>query len=288
MSSSIPFYTASDIARLLPLDTAMDALEHAVRVGGVDPELDNPRLFSDAPGGEFLLMPAQGPEYSGLKALTVAPENPAKGLEKIQGVYILFSSDTLAPVALMEGASLTSVRTAAVTVSAIRQLGALAPVDDAVPARPRVLVFGAGNQALSHTRAIAFTYPEADVRIVGRRPERVIALIEALAEFPETRDLSVRAVESQQIERQIPSADIVICVTSDTRPLFDGSLVRDGAIVAAAGTHGRDKREVDDTLVGRADLVVEGRNSALRENGNLVSLTAQQWEGSGRPASTLR
>lgn len=275
-ASALPYFDAAAVRAALPFDRAIRALEDGL-LGGVDPESDGPRLFSPAPGGEFLLMPAQGPEFSGLKALTVAPENPARGLAKIQGVYILYSSDTLAPVALMEGASLTAIRTPAVTLTAVRHLARAAAPGDEVPERPRVLVFGAGVQAAAHISAALTDFPGAVFGVIGRRPENVAALI---AGFP---DLEVRD-RSADAEAAVAEADIILCATSAGSPLFDGSLVRDGAIVAAVGTHGRELREVDDALVRRADIVVEGRASARRENGNLATaLTADDWSGPAAP-----
>lgn len=290
-SAALPYFTADDVVRLLPLDRAMDALEAALREG-LDPEDDGPRLFSPLPGGEFLLLPAQGPRFSGLKALTVAPENPARGLEKIQGLYILYSSDTLSPVAVLEGASLTAIRTPAVTVSALRQIAASTGPGAEPPTAPRVLVFGAGTQAASHIRALALAFPGARFEVVGRRPERVAAMIELLRASPETsgspvEDLGSTARGETARVAAIGAADIVLCATSASAPVFDGSLVRDGAIVAAVGTHGRELREIDDALVSRADLVVEGRASAERENGNLVSLGADDWRGDRRPSNLL-
>ena len=59
------------------------------------------------------------------------------------------------------------------------------------------------------------------------------------------------------------------------------------SIVAATGTHGLDLREVDDHLVNRSDLVVEGRGSAERENGNLATAwSAADWRE--RPPANLR
>lgn len=285
-SAALPYFTANDVERLLPLDRAIAAIEAAVREEpGIDPEQDSPRLFSPAPNGSFLLMPAQGPAFSGLKALTVAPENPTRGLEKIQGLYVLYSSDTLAPVAVIEGASLTAIRTPAVTLSAVRRLAAISPESNRLPENPKVLVFGAGVQALSHIRAASLTFPNATFDIAGRRPERVATAIDALRSAAETADSTVQAVPEGQLDEAISNADIIICVTTASSPIFDGSLVRNGAIVAAAGSHGLDHREVDDVLVQRSDIVVEARASAQRESGNLISLADDQWRDAGRPGN---
>lgn len=270
---TIPFYDADTVRRVLTYDKAMDALEASLQ-SDVDPEGDGARLFADAPDGEFLIMPAQSRSYCGVKALTVAPNNPDRGLEKIQGVYVLYSSDTLAPVALMEGASMTVIRTSAVSVSAVRQLAALAEgTPEAVGPSPRILVFGAGSQARGHIHAARVAFPSAEFEVIGRSPERVAALREELA----GEGISV-ADRTGEPEAAIPAADIILCVTTASTPILDGELVSPHAIVAAAGTHGRHLRELDDLLVARSDVVVEGRASARAENGNLVALTDEDWD----------
>jgi ornithine cyclodeaminase len=228
-------------------------------------------------------MPASGQRYSGIKALTVAPANPIRGLEKIQGVYILFDSDTLAPLATMDGNELTAIRTPATTLLAVKHILASAP-EGAPPSHEstegkRVLVFGAGVQALNHLRAAYAVLPEASFAVVGRRPERVTALIGQLA----TEGIEVRPGSPAEV----PDADVVICATSSRTPLFDGGLVAPGAVVAAVGQHGLEAREVDAGLVLRSDVVVEGRASALREAGDLIpARSAQEWE-TIRPVNLL-
>lgn len=272
---TIDFFSAEEVRELLSFETAIGALEAAL-AGGLSPEDDGPRLFADAPNGEFLLMPAQSAEYSGVKALTIAPENPARGLEKIQGLYLLYSSDTLAPVAVMEGSCLTAIRTPAVTLAAVRHLARLAPEGAKLGTDPRILIFGAGTQAVGHIQASLVDFPDATFEIVGRRPERVQALIDALASDPATAHVPVSA--AADTAAATAAADIIILTTTSLTPVLDGSLVGANAIVAATGTHGLDAREVDDMLVRRADLAVEGRGSARRENGNLATaLSDTDW-----------
>lgn len=271
---SLPYFDASAVRAAAPWMTAVQALECAL-LDGVDPEEDSPRLFSPAPGGEFLLMPASGRRYSGIKALTVAPGNPARGLAKIQGVYVLFDSETLAPVALMDGTELTAIRTPATTLLAVKHILAAAP--GGAPTAPRVVVFGAGVQALNHVRAAHAVLPGASLAVAGRRPERVQSMITKLAAE------GIRVDPARAAD--VPDADVVLCTTSSSTPLFDGGLVAPGAVVAAVGQHGLGAREVDAGLVLRSDVVVEGRASALREAGELIpARSAEEWEGI-RPAN---
>ncbi len=271
---NLPYFDAAAVRAAAPWPTAVAALERAL-ADGMDPESDNPRLFSPAPGGEFLLMPAQGlnkgaRSYSGVKALTVAPGNPARGLEKIQGIYLLIDSDTLAPLATMDGTELTAIRTPATTLMAVKHILAAAPEKERKD-EPQVLVLGAGIQALNHLRAAHAVLPGARFAVVGQRPERVQALIGTLAE----EGIAVRAGSTADV----PDADVILCTTSSTTPLFDGGLVAPGAVVAAVGQHGLDAREVDAALVLRSDVVVEGRASALREAGDLIpARSVEEWE----------
>ncbi|WP_115786869.1 ornithine cyclodeaminase family protein [Arthrobacter silvisoli] len=268
----LPYFDAAAVRAAAPWPTAVAALERAL-ADGMDPESDSPRLFSPAPGGEFLLMPAQGLGYSGVKALTVAPGNPARGLGKIQGIYLLIDSDTLAPLATMDGTELTAIRTPATTLMAVKHILAAAP--EGAPQHnnehPQVLVFGAGIQALNHLRAAHAVLPGARFAVIGQRPERVQALIGTLA----AEGITVRTGSTVDV----PGADVILCTTSSSTPLFDGGLVADGAVVAAVGQHGLDAREVDAALVLRSDVVVEGRASALREAGDLIpARSAEEWE----------
>ena len=72
---------------------------------------------------------------------------------------------------------------------------------------------------------------------------------------------------------------MILCVTSSPTPLFDGSLPADHAIIASVGQHGLDAREVDETLVKRSEVVVEGRASSWRESGDLIpARSVEEWK----------
>jgi ornithine cyclodeaminase len=178
-------------------------------------------------------------------------------------------------VAVLDGTELTAIRTPATTLLAVTRILAAGP-GGASPS-PHVLVFGAGVQALNHVRAAHALLPGASFAVVGRRRERVRGVLATLA--AEGIDAREGTVE------EVPGADVVLCTTSSSTPLFDGGLVAPNAVVAAVGQHGLDAREVDATLVLRSDVVVEGRASALREAGDLIpARSAEEWEAV-RPAN---
>jgi len=277
--STLPYVDAAAMARLAPPKLAVAALEDALR-GGLDPELDSPRLFAPLEAGEFLLMPAQSAHYAGIKVATVAPGNPAKGHPKIQGTYLLLDRETLTPLAAMDGAELTLIRTPAVTTLAIKHLlAARAGRAGTVPtgaglSAGNVAVLGTSLQADRHIAALHSVCGIEALTVIGRRAGAAGELARKWA------GLGIPARVGTPGD--VAGADVVVCATSSAVPVFDGTLVRDDAVVAAIGSHGLDAHEVDPTLARRAAVVVEGRASALREAGDLIpARSAAEWEQAG-------
>lgn len=254
------FYGAEAVAALGPA-AAVRAVVDALR-GGLDPAGDPARIPVELEGGQVLLMPSQTSAAAGVKVATVAPGNPARGLPRIQAVYLLLDAVTLTPRAVLDGTALTALRTPAVSVAAI--LGRL-------PDRPlRVVVVGAGPQATGHVAALAALRPLANVTYLVRVPSR--APVAALA------------LGSPAAKTALRSADVVVCATSARTPVFDSALLADEVVVVAVGSHEPDVRELDSALLGRSTVVVEDEATALREAGDVVLAVE---EGAFRPSDLV-
>jgi ornithine cyclodeaminase len=254
--SGLPFLDAAAIAGALTPLEAVDALEAALR-GGLDPEADPPRSAVGADAGEVLLMPSSAPGAVGVKLVTVAPDNPTRGHPRIQGVYVLFDPETLAPAALLDGIGLTNLRTSAVSALAARHLVA--------PSARRLVVFGTGAQARAHVGALRAVCPGIErVDVVARDRERLEAFV---ARCEAEHGVVAHIADAGAVAE----ADLVVCATTAREPLFDGALVPDAAAVVAIGSHEPAARETDDRLAGRATVVVESRASALREAGDVIA-----------------
>ncbi|MFI7611960.1 ornithine cyclodeaminase family protein [Nonomuraea terrae] len=262
--SALPYLDAATVERLVPMERAVDVLEDALRAG-LDPEATPQRPIVDVPAGQLLLMPAATGRYAGVKAVTIAPANSERGLPRIQGTYLLFDGESLAPLAVLDGIALTSLRTPAVSALAVRHL--------AEPDARRLVVFGSGPQAWGHVLALRAVRPVRDVTVVGRDLDRA----EALAARCRDLGLTARGLTSaaagpvaEAVAGAVAGADLVACCTTAREPLFPGELVRDGATVVAVGSHEPDARELGDDLVARATVVVEARTAALEEAGDVI------------------
>ncbi|MFI7695055.1 ornithine cyclodeaminase family protein [Nonomuraea sp. NPDC049655] len=296
--SALPYIDGPVLERLVPVGRAVAVLEQALR-DGLDPELTPRRPTVDLPAGQLLLMPAAAGRYAGVKAVTVTPDNPGRGLPRIQGTYLLLDGPTLAPLAALDGIALTSLRTPAVSALAVAHL--------AEPDARRLVVFGSGPQAYGHVLALREVRPVEHVTVVGRDPARAAALAarcralgltaesltaesltaESLAaEAPTAEAPTAEAPTAEAPTAEAPTAeaaavpcavadairaaDLVACCTTAAQPLFPGKLARDGVTVVAVGSHEPGVRELDGDLVARATVVVEARSAALEEAGDVI------------------
>ncbi|BAL89620.1 putative ornithine cyclodeaminase [Actinoplanes missouriensis 431] len=247
----IRYVSAADVATLLPPADAVAAIEDALRAG-LDPSAGVPRGAVALRSGSMLLMPAESAAHAGVKLVTVAPGNTARGLPTISGLYAIFDAATLRPVAIIDGAALTTLRTPAVSFAAVRRF---------LPEAPHVVVFGAGPQGAGHLGTLRALVTPASVTVVTRSGPGATRTAEALH-----------------------AADLVVCATTAREPLFDSALLGDRAVVVAVGSHEPDAREVDAAFCGRATVIVEDRATALRECGDVVLAAA---EGILRPGDLL-
>lgn len=238
----------------------MDAL-----VTGLDPAADSARGIVTLTEGQFLIMPAEAAGYAGVKVATVAPNNPNQGLPRIQALYLLFDAKTLTPEAVLDGAALTTLRTPAVSIAGIL------PVLTQRSTPLRLAVFGAGQQGVGHvdtlTEVMEGRREIESVTYIVRNPHRV--------SLPPSASCAVVALGSLAASAAVAAADVIVCATSASEPLFDSSFARSDVIVVAVGSHEPHVREVDAALCGRAQVIVEDVPTALRESGDVIMAIAE-------------
>jgi ornithine cyclodeaminase/alanine dehydrogenase-like protein (mu-crystallin family) len=206
-----------------------------------------------------LLMAAGSADAAGVKVLSIAPGNPRSGLPRIQGLYILLDAGTLSPWLLVDGIALTAVRTPA--------LSALAALHLASPRASRLVVFGTGPQARGHVEALGGVRALDAVVVVGRNRSHTDDFVAGLvsAGFP-----AVAGTPDA-----VADADLVVCATTSAQPVFDGRRLAADACVLAVGSHEPSVRELDEVVFDRAArVVVEDRDTALREAGDVVAAIA--------------
>lgn len=243
--------------RRLPMVAAIDALEAAIAEGGFPPVPQ--RLHLTEGDQQLLVMPSFTDGWAGTKLITIDPANPDRGLPLIHGSYTLFGPPGLAPVAAIEGAALTELRTAAVSGLATRHL--------ARPDASRLVIVGAGAQGRSHLLAMAAVRDLSSVTVVAPRRESAEAFVAFAADH---LDVPVRVGAPEAVA----DADLVCACTSSATPVFDGQRLPAGVHVNAIGAYLPTMTEVDASTVAACHVVVETRDAALSEKGDLLQAEA--------------
>src|SRR6266576_5154264 len=165
-----------EVTRLLPMSECIQVMRDALTALARGEALVPLRMIMRVPGasGFVGVMPGyiapddRGEGALGLKAVLVFPANAKRGIDTHQGAVLLFEADTGRLSALMDGAAITAIRTAAVSGVATDLL--------ARPDAGELAILGAGVQARTHLEAIAAVRPLRKVRIWSRNAEHAAAL----------------------------------------------------------------------------------------------------------------
>lgn len=178
-------------------------------------------------GAENLARPVMG-----FKAVAVMPGNVARGMNPHQGVVAVMDSTTGRLRGLVEGSSLTALRTAAVSAAAAEALSR--------PEASRLALLGAGTQAIEHARAFAKIRALKKITVYNRSLERARATGEMLE-----KTLSVEVEISPSPRKAVHGADLVVTATAAREPLLSTLDLNEGAHLSAIGACRPGFREVD-------------------------------------------
>ncbi len=255
------FAPAEVVTRLLSTSRAIDAMDRAFRAWGAQRVVQPLRHVLATPTGAFFDMPAAFDGVAGVKALTYLPANAGGPHPVIQGLVTLFSMEDGRPLAVLDAAALTGIRTAAASGLATRHM---AREDAGVLA-----VLGAGVQARTHIHAVCAVRPVREIRVWSRSIGRARELAESVADVPHPVHVCDSAAHA------VREADIVCCVTSSPVPILDSADLSDGAHVNAVGAHTPRTRELDGATMARARVVVDSLEAARAEAGELALAMAE-------------
>lgn len=233
----------ADVTGLLDVDELLAALADAFRELSAGRASVPPRVAATSEAGLLGAMPVHLPGVAlGAKLVAVFPGNPAGGPPSHQGLIALFDEADGTPLAVMDAARVTALRTGAAAAVAA---GALARPDAAVLA-----ILGAGVQGHSHLETFPHVRDFREIRVASRTAAHAAALA--------ARHPAARAAAS--FAEAVAGADVVACCTDAREPVVDAAWLAPGAHVSAVG--GTFGPELDAATVRRARVFVEWRGAA--------------------------
>jgi ornithine cyclodeaminase/alanine dehydrogenase-like protein (mu-crystallin family) len=246
------------------MSVAIEAMHEAFRVfawGEVDvaprTQLDLPHEHGSA---LFLTVATREPVRVGSKMLTVCAANHDRGLPPVHGVMALFNGDTGEPEALIEGTSLTALRT-----------GAASGLATALLARSdvrRVAIIGSGAQARTQLEAVCCVRHIEEASVFSRNRDHAEAFAREMGGRPNMpASISVACSAAEAAD----GAGVICTATTATRPVLGLADLSSGAHVNAVGSSSPEMREVAPGVLHRARIVVDDRKAALAEAGELIA-----------------
>ena len=258
---SLTIINAEEVRKLLPMSECIDAMEPAMIAATIGTISMPPRLITPLidESGFLGLMPGSSAELAsfGAKVVSLLPNNPAKGIPAIQGFVVLFDHCIGTPVAIIDGAEITAIRTAAASGLATRLLAR----EDARTCG----IFGNGVQAVTHIDAMRAVRPVEEIVIWGRNPDKVKAFSEQQAR---RTNIDIRATDDPS---EAGACDLVCAVTGSPEPILKGDWVQPGAHVNLVGAHTLATREADTELIVKSEVYADLMESIKNEGGDIMS-----------------
>ncbi len=213
----------------------------------------------DKADGIFLYMPAylEKEDSFGTKVISVFPENPKLGISTLQSIYVLNDPQTGQLLAIMDGIFLTAVRTGAASAVATKHL---AREESTV-----LGIIGTGAQAPFQAEAICAVRPVERILAYDKVKES------ALRFSRETSKILNIPVDITNSPREVVTeSDILVTVTTSSKPVFNGKDLRPGTHINAVGAYTPEMREVDEVTVKSARIVVDTYEGCMAEAGDLL------------------
>jgi ornithine cyclodeaminase/alanine dehydrogenase-like protein (mu-crystallin family) len=243
----VPFLTAEQIFELVPPERALEAVRDGFVAYARGEWSMPPKVYVPAyPAGDFRAMPALGAGYATLKWVTSFPGNPERELPTVTAIVLVSDAATGMPVAVLEGSSVTALRTGAAAVLAAETLGR--------PDAKTAAVIGTGVNGRAAART--FLARRRKILLWDLDPDRAQATAEELG-----------AELATSLEEAL-FADLVVTVTPGCKPLFVEGSLRPGQHVSLMGADGPDKCEIAPAELARTHVFCDDWTQASH-NGEL-------------------
>jgi ornithine cyclodeaminase/alanine dehydrogenase-like protein (mu-crystallin family) len=255
----MPLYlTEQDVTNLLTMEDALAAVEGVFKAQAAGDATNEPRRRLRAAGAVLQVMSgavANFEEYKGLLGLKsyVVTRNKAR-------FYVnLYDAESGELLALIEADKLGQMRTGAASGVATGYL--------ARDGAKTVGVYGTGWQAQSQIEAVCAARDMEKVKVYSRSPENRARFCREMSE--QLTGVDVAPVEKPEEAAEV---DVIITITSSREPVLQGSWLKPGTHINAAGGNSLLRRELDDEVIRRSSFIaVDSIDQAKAEAGELVA-----------------
>ena len=240
--------SSADVRGLLTLDECIGAVERAFRLHGegrtVPPAVLGLHISHSGFHGKAGVL-SLSRNYFAAKVNANFPDNPSRfGLATIQGMIILCDADNGSPLALLDSADITALRTAAATAVASKHL--------ARPDSRVVTICGCGVQGRAQLAALSRVFPIKTVFAYDKSRENALRFVSEVS-----ASLNIPITVIDDLAGHVRSSDICITCTTSQEPLLSQDDVCAGIFIAAVGADNPQKQEIHAGLMGCSKVVCD-------------------------------
>lgn len=249
--------TDDEAKELLSMGEVMEAVESAFRAKGLG-KVQMPAksyLFYKQYNGDLRTMPSYLEELgiSAVKIVNVHPDNQKKyNLPTVMAVIVLIDPKSGAPIAIMSGRTVTSMRTGAAGGIATKYL--------ARRESKIIGIIGAGTQARTQTMALFEVYEKLEeLRVWDINKEATQRFV---AETEPIYGHLCKITPVETVKKAVEGADLVVTVTPSRKPLVTDDMVSPGMHFNCIGADAPGKEELDPNILKRAKIVIDDWDQA--------------------------
>ncbi|MDD2317071.1 MAG: ornithine cyclodeaminase family protein [Desulfobacterales bacterium] len=244
-----------EVRQVLTMQSAVEAVEQAMKEHALGLAVNIPRERTRIQKGALHIL--QGAVEScgvfGYKAYTSTREG-------IRFLVYLYNSLRGKLEAVIEADYLGMIRTGASGGVAARWLSR--------ENSKTVGMFGAGWQAHGQLEALCCVRNIETARVFARNVEKLEAFCKSRSE-----KLGIEVIPCLSAREAVSGADIIVTITTASKPLFSHEWVEKGVHINAAGSNALIRAELDEKTLQKADIVaVDAKDVAQRECGDLLPL----------------
>ena len=213
--------------------------------------------------GSFLFMPAYIEEMdtASLKIINIFPHNIDNGIPSSPAQILLIDGKTGIVTAVLDGTYVTQLRTGAASGAAF---------DVLAKEKCRIgALIGTGGQAATQLEAMIAVRKIEEVRVFDLNYERTVEFADRMQKKLKDYDTRIRAVRTS--DEAVDDTDLLITVTTSSKPVFDGTKIKKGATISCVGAYQHHMQEMDPVILTRASKIYfDSEEAVLSESGDIL------------------
>jgi ornithine cyclodeaminase len=260
------FLNQGDIHSAVTYEEVLAAIELAMSIYEKEAYFMPPRQHLDHGKNTLLLMPCFTNQTFGIKLVSLFPENAKKNIPVLKGTMILNNGETGEPLAVLDAAALTALRTGAVGGTAVKHLA---------PADIKTLgVIGAGIQGYYQALFASEVRDISEIYVYDQNSNQLDKYITKISE--KRPDIIIHSAKT--VYHLLENSQLVVTATNSNLPVLpDESKLLKNKHYVGIGSYKPDMREFPDSLFQMLDAIFIDTDHAVEESGDLIHPLKMGW-----------